>query len=352
MSSIAVMKKNVLVLALLLWAGMAAQAQKKYAVYGVGFYNQENLFDTCHDAGKNDYEYLPEKGWNKLKFENKLKNMARALSDMGTDVLPQVGCAVIGMAEVENANVLDHLTAEPALRARNYKYVHVEGPDRRGIDCALLYNPALFSVKDVKLIPYKPEKASDSTFFTRGFLTVRGEMAGDDITFIVCHWPSRYSTGYYRELAAKQVKAIKDSIVSETPAAKVIVMGDMNDDPTNKSMKEVLSARPTIDDVGEGDMYNPWYNILAKEGKGTLFYQGSWNLFDQIVLSPGLLTKKKEKDYTTLKFYKNQIFYRDYLIQQEGEYKGAPLRTSASGRWLNGFSDHLPVVVYLVKERQ
>ena len=112
-------------------------------MYAVGFYNQENLFDTCHDAGKNDYEYLPAKGWNGMKYTNKIKNMSRALADMGTDVLPNVGCAFIGLSEVENANVLKDLTAQPPLKARNMQFCHIEGPDKRGIDCALLYNPGL-----------------------------------------------------------------------------------------------------------------------------------------------------------------------------------------------------------------
>ena len=116
-------------------------------------------------------------------------------------------------------------------------------------------------------------------------------------------------------------------------------------------MHEVLSAKPEINQVGPNDMYNPWYNILAKQGKGTLFYNGNWNLFDQIVITPNLLNKDaKNKDFSTLKYFAHQVFRRDYLIQQEGQYKGAPLRTQAGGRWLNGFSDHLPVVMYLVKE--
>ena len=365
------MKRQLWLLAARPLGGMGASAQKKSAattsqkqfqVYAVGFYNQENLFDTCHDAGKNDYEYLPAKGWNGLKYTSKLKNMSRALADMGTDVLPGVGCAFIGLAEVENHKVLDDLTAQPPLKARNMKYCHIEGPDKRGIDCALLYNPALFTVKNVRLVPYVQELEKDSAYKTRGFLTVRGEMAGDDVAVIVCHWPSRFSGSFYRESGARQTKAVKDSLLKLNPAMKVFVMGDMNDDPTNKSMHEVLRAKAEISEVGEGDMYNPWYNILAKEGKGTLFYSGSWNLFDQIVLSPNLLNKpasgkggKKQaaqKDYSTLKFWKNQIFRRDYLIQQEGQYKGAPLRTKAGGRWLNGYSDHLPVVLYLVKEKK
>ena len=231
------------------------------------------------------------------------------------------------------------------------KYCHIEGPDRRGIDCAFLYNPSLFSVKNVKLVPYVQEKAKDSAYYTRGFLTVRGEMAGEDVAVIVCHWPSRFSGPFYRESGARQTKAVKDSLLRINKDMKVFVMGDMNDDPTNKSMHEVLSAKPEISQVGPDDMYNPWYNILAKQGKGTLFYNGNWNLFDQIVITPNLLNKDaKNKDFSTLKYFAHQVFRRDYLIQQEGQYKGAPLRTQAGGRWLNGFSDHLPVVMYLVKE--
>ena len=133
---------------------------------------------------------------------------------------------------------------------------------------------------------------------------------------------------------------------------KVFVMGDMNDDPTDKSMKEMLRGKANVDEVENDDMYNPWYNILAKEGVGTLTYQGSWNLFDQILVSPSLVNKKGTKDFSTLKYWKNQIFKRDYLFQTEGKYKGSPKRTTAGGVWLDGFSDHLPVVVYLVKEQK
>ena len=347
------MKKKLLILAMLLMAVVTGvKAQKKYNLYAVGFYNQENLFDTCHDEGKRDYDFLPGGSykWNGLKYSHKLHNMAQALADIGTDKLPGVGCAVIGMAEVENSKVLDDLTAQPALKARGYKYVHVEGPDRRGIDCAMLYNPRFFTVKNVRLLPYVPEEKKDSAFVTRGFLTVSGEMAGEPLTVIVCHWPSRFSASYYRELAARQVRAIKDSIMTADKNCKVIVMGDMNDDPTNKSMTEGLSCKPDVEKVGKGDMYNPWYNILTKEGRGTLFYSGSWNLFDQIVMSPNMLCRKGSKDYRTLKFFHNQINVRPYLIQTECKYKGSPKRTTAGGVWLDGYSDPLPVVVYLVKE--
>jgi len=336
-----------------LLAFLPASAQKKYSVYGVGFYNQENLFDTCHDEGKRDYDFLPTGSykWNAMKYNHKLSNMSRALADMGTDVLPNIGCAIIGLAEVENSKALDDLIAQPALSARNYQYVHIEGPDRRGIDCALLYNPSLFSVKNTRLVPYVQKLKKDSAFYTRGFLTVSGTLADENVAVIVCHLPSRFSESFYRELGAEQVKAIKDSLLNDDPNCKVFVMGDMNDDPIDKSMAGILKGKANIKDVNEGDMYNPWYNILVKEGVGTLLYQGSWNLFDQILVTPNLLNKDDNKDFSSLKFWKNQIFKRDYLFQTEGKYKGSPKRTTAGGVWLDGYSDHLPVVVYLVKEQ-
>ena len=183
-----------------LLAFLPASAQKKYSVYGVGFYNQENLFDTCHDEGKRDYDFLPTGSykWNAMKYNHKLNNMSRALADMGTDVLPNIGCAIIGLAEVENSKALDDLVAQPALSARNYQYVHIEGPDRRGIDCALLYNPSLFSVKNTRLVPYVQKLKKDSAFYTRGFLTVSGTLADEHISVIVCHLPSRFSESFYR----------------------------------------------------------------------------------------------------------------------------------------------------------
>lgn len=349
-----IMKKHLFAIMLSLLISVSAFAEKKFAVYAVGFYNQENLFDTCHDAGKNDYDFLPNGSykWDGLKYSHKLRNMARALADMGTDVLPQVGCAIIGLSEIENDKVLDDLTAQAPLHARGYKYVHIEGPDRRGIDCALLYNPVLFKVTNSRLVPYMQELEKDSAFYTRGFLTVSGQLAGEPLTVIVCHWPSRFSGSFYRESAARQVKAIKDSVLKENPACKVLVMGDMNDDPINKSMYNELSAKGNIEEVKDGDMFNPWYNLLVKGGKGTLQYQGSWNLFDQIVMTPNLLNEKGQKDFSTLKFWKNQVCHFDYLLQTEGAYKGAPKRTASGGVWLDGYSDHLPVVVYLVKEQK
>ncbi|MBQ2779666.1 MAG: endonuclease/exonuclease/phosphatase family protein [Bacteroidaceae bacterium] len=324
-------------------------AQKKYEVYSVGFYNLENLFDTIHDAGKNDFEFLPDgtNKWGTMKYTNKLKNMATVLNEMSTDMLP-MGLAAVGVSEIENYRVLDDLVSHPVLAHRGWKIVHIEGPDRRGVDCALLYNPKLFSPVASKLVPYTTED-NDTTYKTRGFLTVSGDMAGERVHIIVNHWPSRYASSPARERAAVLVKAVKDSLMAQNPQSKVIIMGDMNDDPDDKSMKNCLGAKREQNQIKhDTDLYNPWWNVLRKKGLGTLKYKGKWNLFDQIVFSGNLVGKER----STLKFYKPEIFSRSYMLQTEGKYKGSPKRTHAGGVWLNGYSDHLPVIIYLIKEQK
>lgn len=329
-----------------------AFSKKKQNVYGIGFYNLENLFDTCHDEGKNDYEFLAEGTykWTGEKYMCKLHNMARVLAEMGTDKLPDVGCAAIGVAEVENAKCLADLCNQPALKARNFKFVHVEGPDQRGIDCALLYNPQLFKINNVKLVPYVYKRPEDANRATRGFLVVSGTLAKEHVTIIVNHLPSRGAPSYAREDAGAQLRVVKDSLQQDDPKVKLVIMGDMNDDPQDLSMAKCLGARRELNEVERGGLYNPWWNVLAS-GQGTLLYKGAWNLFDQIILSSNLLNKaEKKSDFSNLKLYDYQVFLRDYLLQQDGPYKGNMLRTHAGGKWLNGYSDHLPTVVYLMKK--
>ena len=348
------MKKYMaLVVFALLLGTNAAQAQRRYSVYGIGFYNLENLFDTCHDAGKNDYEYLPDgtNKWTGLKYSHKLKNMAKVLAEMGTDWLPGVGCAAIGVAEVENAKCLTDLCNQAPLKARNFKFVHIEGPDQRGVDCALVYNPSLFKVRSQQLVPYIYKLSKDAQRATRGFLVVKGVLGGENVAIVVCHLPSRGAESYYREEGGRQVKEVKERLQKEDPDIKILIMGDMNDDPQDKSMAVALGAKRKIKDVPKNGLYNPWWDVLAS-GTGTLQYDGKWNLFDQIILSQNLLHQEGADDYGTLKLRRHQIFRRDYLFQKDGRYKGNTLRTHAGGVWLDGYSDHLPTVVYLMKEQR
>lgn len=316
--------------------------------YAVGFYNLENLFDTIHDAGKNDYEFLPDgtNRWGTLKYTNKIKNMARVLAEMGTDV-SSVGMAVVGVAEVENSRVLKDLVEHENLASRKWSFIHFEGADSRGIDCALLYNPKLFEPIGSALVPYDLNN-DNGEYKTRGFLVVSGLMGGENVHIIVNHWPSRSSKSHTREHAGAVVRQLKDSLMSVTPGSKVIIMGDMNDNPGDKSVKIALGAVCEKENVKNAtDLYNPYLELYEK-GEGTLKYNGKWNLYDQIVLSGNMLGNY----CSTLKFYNAEVFSRDYLFHHEGRFKGNVKRTHAAGIWLDGYSDHLPIIVYLFKNKK
>ena len=289
--------------------------------------------------GKNDYDFLPDGSyrWTAKKYEAKLHNLSDVLSALSRNLLPE-GPAVIGVAEVENHRVLTDLVSQPAMA--NYKFVHYEGPDRRGIDCALLYDPQQFAVTNSKLVLSAPFEG-DTVHLTRGFLIVDGRMAGERVCFIVNHWPSRGAKSPVRVHAARQVKALTDSLMHEDKKLKLFVMGDMNDDPMDESM-QTLGARKYISGMKANQFFNPWWKILEDKGVGTLLYRGKWNLFDQIVLSRPLVKAKKG-----LRYDHSEVFIRDYLIQQDGKYKGSPLRTHGGRVWLNGYSDHLPTIIYL-----
>ena len=322
--------------------------EKRGEYYAVGFYNLENLFDTIHDNKKNDYEFLPQGRykWGAHKYTNKIKNIAAVLNDMGTDVT-DAGMAVVGVSEVENSGVLNDLVKHENLAHRGWSFVHIDSPDERGIDCALLYNPKFFTPENYKLVPYTIE-FEGSKYSSRGFLVVSGKMGGETVHFIVNHWPSRSIKSPVRERAGVLVRQLKDSLMNENPNSKVIIMGDMNDNPNNKSMAVSLGALRDKSSVKKiSDLYNPCWNMLGKKGVGTLTYNGKWHVYDQIVLSGNMLGG----DNKSLKFFKAEIFLRDYLLQHEGRFKGSIKRTHAGGIWLNGYSDHLPVVVYLLKER-
>ncbi|HJD91146.1 endonuclease/exonuclease/phosphatase family protein [Bacteroides coprosuis] len=339
------MKKIIITLSVALIGLFFLLSCKKKAetLYSIAFYNVENLFDTIHDSGKNDYEYLPDgrREWDREKYTNKLKNIAQVLSELSRDRVKE-GPVVIGLAEVENFRVLQDLISEPALK-NEYQFVHYEGPDKRGIDCALLYNPKLFTPTASVLVPSTPFEG-DTIHKTRGFLVVTGNVADEEMTFIVNHWPSRGAKAPVRVHAANQVKAITDSLYAVNKKAKIVVMGDLNDDPMDESVSVAFGAKKFVKDVKKEGFYNPWWEILEDKGVGTLMYRGAWNLFDQIIISQPLLKAKKG-----LRYVDSEVFMRDYLFQKTGKYKGSPLRTHGGQTWLNGYSDHLPTIIYVEK---
>ena len=316
----------------------------------VAFYNLENLFDTISSPGVNDFEYTPEgpNKWNSHKYNNKLQKMSYAISQIGLDQTP-VGAVILGVSELENRGVLEDLVKQPAIADRSYDIVHYDGPDRRGVDVALLYNPRYFVVSSSKSYPVVAP--NDTSFRTRDQLLVSGYLFNEKVHVIVNHWPSRYggevASRPKRVLAASVTRSIVDSIFNVEPKAKIIIMGDMNDDPNNESTAVVLNAKKNPQDVSGQELYNPTWQLHAK-GIGSLAYQGQWNLFDQIIISHELLTAPRN----TLRFWRAEVFNRNFLMHQEGQDKGTPLRTHSRGVWLNGYSDHFPTLIYLVKEVQ
>lgn len=328
---------------------MLCSQNKGYEVYGVAFYNLENLFDTINNNGTYDLEYSPQgsRQWNGKKYRDKIKNMAFAINKLKTDITP-MGPAVIGVSEIENRSVLEDLVKDGQIRNMHYQIVHHDSPDRRGVDVGLLYNPRLFQVLNVThhtlQIPGKPD------FKTRDQTCVTGLLAGEQVSIIVNHWPSRLggeaASRYLREAAAALCNHIADSVLSVNPKQGVIIMGDLNDDPFNSSCAEVIGAVKKEKDVKKDGWFNPWWEVLDK-GVGSLAYKGQWNLFDQIIVHANLVGK----DRSTLKYFKCKV-HNDVpeMKTTEGDRQGYPLRTFASGVYLNGFSDHFPTQIFLTRE--
>lgn len=321
-------------------------SQKKSEIYPIAFYNVENLFDTDRDHSIIDEDFTPKGkyNWTTDKYNKKLNNLADVISQLGKDVSPK-GFAVLGVAEVENRKVLEDLINTAKLSKAGYKIVHKDSPDARGIDVGLIYNPDVFIVTSYKTYPFTLPGKKDTR--TRDILVVSGKLDGTPMTILVNHWPSRRGDDSepLRERAGAICKHICDSIYKVSPKTGIVIMGDMNDDPKDRSTSVALGAKRFAKDVKQGELYNPMWNI-HHSGIGSLMYKGKWNLFDQIIISESLLKKGK----SNLNFERAAVFNKDFLFQQSGNYKGYPLRTFSGSTFLNGYSDHLPTLIYLKKK--
>lgn len=341
------MKRTAFILFLTLLLSLPAAAQRT-GIWAAAFYNLENLFDYEDDpANPGDDEFLPTGAyqWTKEKYGQKLANIANVIAQLARENCPG-GPAVIGVAEVENERVLRDLTATPPAAAMGLKYVHYESPDRRGIDVALLYNPRLFKVASSRT--YRLTIPDDSAYVTRDQLLVSGTMAGEPVSVIVCHWPSRYGgakSSPLREAAAALCRHIADSVCAASPANKVIIMGDLNDDPKDKSCAEALGAARRRKETVAGGYFNATWPLYDK-GVGSLCYQDAWCLYDQQIVSANLLGNPRDG----LAFWKAEVFNRDFITTQEGKKKGYPLRSFNGQVWQNGYSDHYPTISYYAKQ--
>jgi len=346
-------KISLLIVLFISFTPIFSQEKKAYKVNTIAFYNLENLFDTENDPLTYDDDRTPDgkDHWTEEIYQDKLKNMAKVMAEIGADVSGNTP-TIIGVCETENRKVLEDLVNQETLVEQDYGIIQFDSPDRRGIDVALLYKKKLFTpthYKAKELLIYDDNDKSKRVF-TRDQLVVGGMLDGEKIHLIVNHWPSR--SGGEKRSRSKRIKAAKlnrqiiDSIFSDEPYAKIITMGDFNDDPTSPSVKDHLNAQRESNGMQMRELFNPMED-LAKQGYGSLAYRDSWNLFDQIIIS----TELTKKDFSSYRFYKAGIYNKTYLVNAHGRYKGYPYRSFASGSYTGGYSDHFPVYIYLVKEK-
>lgn len=325
----------------------AQETKKQFVPALVGFYNIENLFDTIDSPDTDDREFLPNgsKLWNTERYLRKLDRNAGVIAAMGKDLHPN-GMAILGLCEVENRRVVEDLLATKALQDRNYKVVHEDSPDRRGVDVALIYDPKQYTV-----YAHKTYRLSmpDTSFRSRDQLLVSGILEGDTTHVIVGHWPSRRGgekrSEPNRKAAAELARHIVDSLLTINAHARIMVMGDLNDDPVNASVTRFLRSTGDKNKAVDGMLFNAMTEPYNK-GIGTLAWRDSWNLFDQILLSPALVTGAGGR----YKYYGVRIFNEAYLRQNDGNFAGYPFRTFVGDTYQDGFSDHFPVFVILVRE--
>jgi len=328
---------------------MHAQVQQ-FKVVAIGSYNVENFFDTINDPNKKDEDFTPTGayGYTASVYKQKKHNVATVFQKMGTDVTPD-GAAIIGMVEVENDNVLKDLVQEPEIKSRNYQYVWHPTPDERGISVAMLYNPKYF-----KLLHSEPLRVilgtSSDTRPTRDILYVQGILSNDTIHLLINHWPSKRggesTTGPLRKIAAGVARKKIDEIQATDPNAKIIVMGDFNDNPNSEAIEDVIKAKADRKKIQTTDIYNPWANMF-KKGIGTEIFQGQWNMIDQMMITGAFLENKNDK----WKYYKNEIFNQDFIKHRIGSEKGLPHRSfTISQVWDNGYSDHFPILMYFIEK--
>lgn len=387
---------------LFLLLSTSAFTQQRYQSATVAFYNVENLFDTIVSAAYIDgtrspddpmyYRSIPKseidkydtvyfrgpytyeaiegkkiirplilqedefsprgsKVWNSKRYQRKLDQLAFVINNIGREETNNAP-VILGVSEIETRGNLEDLANHELLRPYNYGVVHFNSFDARGVDVGLLYQKSRFKVILAKPYPIETFSPEGDRKYTRDILRVTGELDGEEITFLVTHWPSRFGgekrSQPSRMAAAKVMKEIFDEIRAEDPKAKIIAMGDFNDDPINHSIKKGLGTVGNRDKVKDEDIYNPMEVLYKRKGIGTLAYRDAWNVFDQILTTGTLIDH--ERKFETYKMLKTEIFSPDYLRTPEGQYKGFPYRSFIGDTFYpDGYSDHFPVYSILIR---
>lgn len=288
------MKKIIFLSTLLCLLSSLLLAQKKENNFVIMSYNVENLFDTQDDPATEDEAFTPEggKNWTKQRYEKKLDDLSGVILSVPGKILP----AVIGLAEVENRTVIEDLISKRGLRKGKYEIVHEDGPDARGIESALIYQPELFNYEAHEYIPVEDPENQDYPY--RRILHVRGTAAdGSSLHIFMNHWKSRREgpkeTEKQRMFTAITLRKQLDLLLSRGSDHKVIIMGDFNDEPTNRSLLTGLSASGKRKNINFGEHYNFFYDMHNQDNLGTYAFRGEWYMLDQLIVSYNLLNQEK-----------------------------------------------------------
>ncbi len=317
----------------------------------IAFYNLENFFDTIkHEEGAHeDFSPQGKNKWNSEKYNNKIKNISKVISQLGNEMV-KGGPVIMGLAEVENKEILEDLVNTEALKHGNYGKIHFKSPDRRGIDVAMIYQKKHFLVLKSKPVNFTHNSLlpTPNSYRTRDILVVTGLLDNEKINLIINHWHSRVGgekpSEYMRIASAKLCRKIVDSLNKIDSNSRIIIMGDFNDNPDNQSITKNLNVKHNRKELKNNDLFNTMWKYY-KKGLGTIAYRDSWNMFDQFIISNSLLNP----DNSSFIFMKSYIFNKKFLYQEEGKYAGYIKRTYAGSRYMGGYSDHLPVYMFLTK---
>lgn len=319
--------------------------------FRIMFYNVENLFDTKHDSLKNDHDFLPGgfMNWSNWKYWEKQRNIGRVITAVGEMQSP----ALVGLCEIENDSVIFDLTKRSPIRAQEYDYIVTNSPDLRGIDVALLYQRHKFRL--IEKNEYKLVQSDKNARPTRNILHAVGQViSGDTLDVFVCHFPSRSGGQLESEGgridAAQLLRNKADSLFTVREIANIIIMGDFNDYPDDKSIFKVLKARSLNYNRSKGELYNMFFHRIKERDFGTYKYRGQWGMLDQFIVSGNLLMEQ-----ASVRIDNNEahIFDADFLTEKDEKDGGVrPYRTNLGPRYIGGFSDHFPIYMDLIIESQ
>lgn len=330
----------------LFFSVLLVSAQTDKSEFCILFYNVENLFDVQDDSLSLDDEFTPqgERYWTYKRLNRKLLNTSKVILNSSGWEIP----TLIALCEIENRYVLERLLEDTPLITYPYKIIHKESPDPRGIDVALLYDSERFYPLNYEYYPVCGKGGKG--FISREILYVSGLVGGKDTLHIfVNHWPSRYSgvmeSRERRNLAAMLLREELDKLLSQNKNAKVVILGDFNDQPDDKSIKNILQVEHAWKEILPNGLYN--LSALWAKDFGTLKYQGTWFVFDQIIVSGALLGADRglytQKDWASVCTF-------PFLLQHDKTYGGRkPFRTYNGYKYEGGFSDHLPITLRIRK---